>query len=117
MTDDKYLIPPPLKAEGTQLAPHPKERWRTNLAIGIACLAALFTGWQAWEARQARIDSKTASVKQTEDVERSRKAAEDSAKAVQDLAEAMKINAAASQTTADASERSARAAEQSLRTS
>jgi hypothetical protein len=81
MADDQYLIPSPAKPEETQLATHPKEQGRTNIAIGIACLAAVFTLFQAYEAHRARLDAKTAADAQAKDVERSRKAAEDSATA------------------------------------
>jgi hypothetical protein len=81
MADDQYVIQPPPRPEGTQLATHPKEQRRVNIAIGVACLAAIFTLWQACEAHQARVDAKKAVDLQAKDVERSRKAAEDSAQA------------------------------------
>jgi hypothetical protein len=81
MADEQFVIPTPPKPEKTQLATHPKERRRANLAIGVACLAAIFTLWQACEAHHARTDVKKAADLQAKDVERSRKAAEDSARA------------------------------------
>jgi hypothetical protein len=87
-------------------------RWlsRNGVAISISLMSAAFTGWQGYEAHQARRDAirvadqarkdaKGASDKQLEDVQAARKAAEESAKAAQDLAKGM--------------ERSAKAAEQS----
>jgi hypothetical protein len=59
------------------------DRIRANIAIAVASLAAVFTGWQAYEARQARLDAQKASGQQTKDIERSRKAAEASATAAQ----------------------------------
>jgi len=81
MSDDRYLISPPPTPEATQPALHPRERKRTNFAIAVAILAAAFTGYQAYEARQARIDAHTASEQQRSDVERSRIAAEKSEEA------------------------------------
>jgi hypothetical protein len=79
MADDQYLIPPPPKPESTQLAQHPQDKRRANVAIVIAALAVLLTLFQAYEAHRARVDAKAASDMQSKDVERSRKAAEDSA--------------------------------------
>ena len=81
MSDDRYLIPPPPQPEETQPALHPRERTRANIAIGVALFAAAFTGYQAYEAHETRIDARTASEQQKSDVERSRIAAEKSAEA------------------------------------
>jgi len=88
MADDQYVIPTPPKPEKTQLATHPKEQRRANIAIAVACLAAVFTLWQACEAHQARVDAKKAADLQAKDVERSRKAAESSANAANSGADA-----------------------------
>jgi hypothetical protein len=87
MPDDQYALPPPPTPEQTQLAQHPHEQRRANIAIAIAILAVFGTAWQAWEAHQARIDAKTAADSQAKDVERSRVAAEKSADAAQSVAD------------------------------
>jgi hypothetical protein len=117
MADNQYVIPPPPEPERTQRAQHPRERRRANIALGVACLAVFFAAWQAYEARQARLDAKNASLSQEKDVERARKAAEESAAAAMLLAEVGKQSLSISDRGALASERSAHAAEQSLRTS
>jgi len=117
MADDRYLIPRPPEPERTQPAQHPREHKRANVAMCIACLAALFTAWQAYEVRQSRIEAKTTLLDQAKDVDRARKAAEDSAAAARLLAEVGKQSLSISDRGAVASERSARAAEQSLKTS
>jgi hypothetical protein len=106
-----------LEPERTQPAQHPREQRRANIAVGVACLAGFFTAWQAYEARQTRVDAKNAWLNQAKDVERARKAAEDSAVAAMLLAAVGKQSLSISDRGALASERSARAAEQSLRTS
>jgi predicted negative regulator of RcsB-dependent stress response len=98
----------------TQLEQHPKEQRRANIAIAVACLAAIFAGWQAWEARQARADARTSSDAQKADVERSRQAAEASAVAAQNLASSGEQTATASEKAANAAVLSARSGEQSL---
>ena len=81
MSDDQYLIQPAPKPEGTQLAQHPQDKRRANIAIGVAVLAVSLTGIQAWEAHTARVDAGNVLVAQAKDVERSRTSAENSADA------------------------------------
>ena len=88
-------------------------RWlsRNGAAISISLMSAAFTGWQAYEAHQARFDAKNAvaqanreakeaSDKQMEDVRAARRAAEDSARAAQELAEGMNRSARATEMSA-----------------
>ena len=86
--DEQYLIQPPPKPPGTQLAQHPQDKRRANIAIAIAALAVVITGVQAYEAHRARVDAKNLADAQSIDVERSRKAAEDSVSAANRAADA-----------------------------
>lgn len=115
--NDQYLIPSPAAPEPTQLSQHVRDQRRANTAIVIACVAAAFAAWQAYEARQARLDAKQAALDQRADVERARRAAEDSAAAAKLLAQVGQQSLAISDRGALAAERSARAAERSLTTS
>jgi len=76
MADEQYLLPVPPKPEATQLSQHPADRRRSTIAIAVAAIALVFTGVQAYEAHEARVDAQKASEIQKLDVERSRKAAE-----------------------------------------
>jgi hypothetical protein len=112
--DDRYLLGERPQPEQTQLAQHPNEQRRANLALLIALIAACFTAWQVWESHEARIDAKIASDKQTADVERSMRAAEASATAAQNLVVTESRAARASEHAAYAAARSAKSSEQSL---
>jgi hypothetical protein len=94
-------------------------RWlgRNGAAVSIALMSAGFTAWQAYEARSARIDSRTAAKeakleatknadRQADEVRQARTAAEDSADAAKKLASGMERSAKA----AEASANSGRAA-------
>lgn len=79
----------------TQPPLHPHERRRANIAIAIAAVAAIFSGVQAYESHQSRLNSQKALAAQTKtleaqtrDAERSRIAAEKSADAASRSAEA-----------------------------
>lgn len=135
MSDEQYLIPTPRAPEPTDHRPHGIAVRLSIAAILVAGIAAVFTGWQAYEAHAARVDAAKTSKDQSADVSRARAAAEDSAKAVSTLAaiahdsvKAAQDSAAATKVLADeeqmsltlasrgakASERSAAAAERSL---
>ncbi len=95
MSDKDLEIPQPKPAEPTQPAPHPKEHRRATIALWISCIAAFFallaaTGsvWQAVEVRQTRFENHKALDAQAQDVERSRRAAEDSVRMAQRMSEA-----------------------------
>lgn len=88
MSDDRYLIPEPPKPDETQRALHPRERVRANIAIGVALVAALFTGIQAWEAHTARIQAQNAAADQKTAVEIARDAAVSGQKAAESSAAA-----------------------------
>src|SRR5215471_6415140 len=96
MANDDLLIQPPPGPEKTQLAQHPNEQRRANIAIVVSLGALLasgaaagFAGWQVWEAHQARLDARKASEAQARDVERSRLAAERSASAAEAMVQSM----------------------------
>lgn len=87
MQDDKYAIQLTPKESETQLAVHQTDRRRTNIALAVAGLAAIFACWQAWEAHEARLDAKKAIDGQARDIERSIRAAEAGASAARKLAD------------------------------
>src|SRR2546428_1243571 len=76
----------------------------------------MFSGWQAWEARQARTAAKSTLQVEAEDAARSRQAAERSAEAAVVLAHAAEKNAIAAERSASASEHNIRIAAQQLET-
>ena len=117
MADDKYALPRPPEPERTQLAQHPHEQRRATIAVVIAVLAACFTGWQAWEAHQARIESQKAAQAQSLDIERSRRAAENSALAASAMASSVSKNVELFERSVRIGEGNARTAQQSLTTS
>ena len=78
-SDDKYLLPQPVEPESRQPAQHKSDQRLAIAAIVVAAIAVVFSGIQACEANQARVDAKSAAEKQAKDVERSRVAAESSA--------------------------------------
>ncbi len=73
MSDDKYLLPPKPQPEEVERRPHGLTLLLSGGALVIAILAAVFSGWQAWEAHVARTAA-----------ERSAAAAEGSLKAFAD---------------------------------
>jgi hypothetical protein len=99
-----------------------------GMAVVISLMAAAFTGWQAWEAHNARLDAKEAAEKardnakeaadkQLEDVKAARKAAEDSLRAARELATGMNRSAKAAEASAEAGRESALMSKLSLQLS
>jgi hypothetical protein len=76
VSDDQYVIPTPPEPERTQLPEHPKEHHRSTIALCVALAAAVFSGWQAWEAHQSRVELRRAAADQSKEAKEARKAAD-----------------------------------------
>jgi hypothetical protein len=93
--------------EIAKLPAEKKKNWADSVALWVAILAAVFTGWQAWEAHETRLAADdqfaTAQKNARDDAEQARKDSESALRAQADIA-----NEASQQ-----AKRSANAAEQS----